>query len=336
MNRDAVYRLETRPKRKIDPSKYAGFKFWVPKAIAEEDQNPKTQLWRGEPTEDDQRAERFRRVKFLRKYEKDNPLIRAIADRLAACRRGNRCCSGACPECGWLLQRWFVRKSKAFISDVIDKDDQQLVAISIIPSQPFVAPDQLNHFSIDNLQRRLNFALDKIGLGAAIGGIDFSHNEDRDGKYDPIWSVHLYIITSIINEKHSKRLLKETYQSDDRIPRPIKVVDFNNSARRRSYALKTIFWRRVGYDEVKADGRRCRNTKRQRLRVKEKLELFAFLNRCGLGGRVIFRGAKPSVRRGRVKIRPPGGSYQANAKKCQKTAKNAPRKASFRPRTLYL
>jgi hypothetical protein len=322
MNLDTLYEFEISSRRRIDPSKYQDVKPWVPKAIAGEDQKPKTQLWEGEPTEDGQKVARLWRIKFLRKYEKDNPLIKAIADRLAACRKENRCCSGACPECGWLLQRWFVRKSKVFISDVIDKDDQQLVAITIIPSQPIIAPGQLNKFYLDDLQRRLKFALDKAGLGAAIGGIDFSFNEDREEKYPPFWCIHSYIVTSVANKESVKRLLKEVYKRDARIPRPVKISKFENSRWRRSYVFKITFPRRVGYDALKIQNgldRKCRNTSRDKLRAKERLELFSYLDQCALTNRFIFRGAKPTISSSRVtilktKLTP---SYQRKSKKRQ-------------------
>ena len=295
---DAVYNLEIYPRRKIDPSKYLDIKSWVAKAIAEEDQKPNSILWNGEPTEDDQIVERLRRIRLCRKHEKAYPSLKEVADRLAACRKYNRCCSGACPECGWLLQRWFVRKSKGFIADVINKHDKHLVAITIIPSQPIIAPRHLSKFSIDDMQRRLKSALGKIGFRAVVGGIDFSFNEDRGGKYQSFWCVHVYIITSIKNKGRIKRQLKKVYVSDDRIPRPIKISAFSNSARRRSYAFKAIFFRRIGYDAVKSKNgieRKCRDTSHDRLRARERLELFAYLDQCGLAQRLIFGAAKPVV-----------------------------------------
>ena len=334
MTSEPLFAFEISALRKIDPSKYPDVKAWIIKAIAEEDQRPKTQLWPDEPTEENQKLDRLRRIKFLLKHGEGKPTIRAIAHRLAACGKDNRCCSGACPECGWLLQRWFVRKSKSFISDVINKDAQHLVAITIIPSQPIIALGHLVNFSIEKLQRRLQFALDKIGLCAVIGGIDFSYNEDRDGKYQPFWCIHVYIVTSIGNRGRIKRQLKRIYLSDSRIPRPIKISGFSNSARRRSYAFKTIFFRRVGYDAViKRNGveRKCRDTSQDRLRVRERLELFAYLDQCGLAQRVIFRAAKPIISSSGVRVCEINSvlSYQGNSKKRQKMAKNSAKMGSF-------
>ena len=199
-----------------------------------------------------------------------------------------------------------MRRSKGFISNSIDKDDQKLVAVTIIPSQPIVQPGRLNKFSIVNLQKRLKPALDKVGLGAAIGGIDLSYNEDRDGEYDPFWCVHVYIVASIDDKDRVKRELKKIYKRDDRITRPVKISKFTNSAWRRSYAYKIDFQRRIGYDETRTGNgitRTYRNTSNDRLRVKERLELVKYVDQCGLGSRVIFRRAKPVPSHGRVRIK---------------------------------
>jgi hypothetical protein len=144
MNLDPIYKLEVGPQRKIDPLKYPDVRSWVPKAIAEEDQKPNCILWKGGPTEDDQIAERLRRIKLCRKHQNEFPSLKVIADRLERCAPKARCCSGACPECGRLLQRWFVRKSKALIRDAIDKTDHQPVAITIIPPRPIIRVRKLH------------------------------------------------------------------------------------------------------------------------------------------------------------------------------------------------
>lgn len=293
---------------KSSPALYPDVKPWVRKAIAEEDEKPNTQLWRKEPSADYQRDERLRRIRFLRKHEQSILHIKAVAERLELCGQNSRCCSGACPECGRLLQRWFVRNSKALIRDVINQSDQRLVAITIIPADPIIKPGQLCGFSIVNFQRRLKSALDKAKLGIAIGGIDFSFNEDKKGKYRPFWSPHIYLITSTANKKKVHKALTKIYKpSKKRVPKPIYISPFENTAERRSYAVKMTFERRIGFDaeKTKSDGtiRKCRNTSHDRLRAKERLELFIYLDQCGLANRFIFRGAKPIIKKGRVRMR---------------------------------
>jgi hypothetical protein len=100
------------------------------------------------------------------------------------------------------------------------------------------------------VHRRLKYAMDKAGIGTAIGGIDFSLNEDQEGKFKPFWNVHLYAITSGEKEQLSRQL-KAIVQYSNAVPRPKRVTSFENKAIRRSYALKMHFERRIGYDEIK-------------------------------------------------------------------------------------
>ena len=90
--------------------------------------------------------------------------------------------SGACSQCGRLLQRWFVRTSKGFIADYLEPQKGELIAISIVPSGSTISPGQLQSVSIENFQRRMKYALDKANIEVGIGGLDFSFNEDQKGK----------------------------------------------------------------------------------------------------------------------------------------------------------
>jgi hypothetical protein len=296
--------------------KYLDIKPWVITAIAEEEQKPDMQLWREEPSVDFQYVERLRRIRLLRKYTKDHPLCEAVANRLKACEPRERCCSGACPECGRLLQRWFVRKSKRLIRDNIDRPDYTLFALSIIPYWSIARPGTLHTLDLANAQRRLKYALDKAGIGVLIGGIDFSFNEDKEARYKPFWSPHFYLITSVTDERKLKRQLKTLFKAAPGIPRPVRVPRFHNLAKRRSYAFKMVFKRRIGLtDETRRDGRKCRNTSRQRLRAAERLELFMYLDQIGFEQRLIFRRVEPSIKSSRVRIkRIPAGRHRIRPK----------------------
>ena len=294
------------PSNISDSDNYADIKTWVQKAIAEEEQRPNERLWTGERSAEYQLNERFRLIRFFRKHQKTGPLFKCIADRLELCERGNRCCSGACPECGRLLQRCFVRKSKGLICEAVDKDGHSLVAISIIPAKAIIRPGNLHTLDIRHLRRCLKYALAQASIDIAISAIDFSFNEDKDGKYEPFWSAHYYVITSVANEARVKKILKRLFASDRRIPRPVKISAFDNSSRRRSYAFKIQYNRRIGVDAIRQmeDGtmRKCRNTSRQRLRAAERLELYTYLDHIGFAERFIFRGVKPVIKSTRVKL----------------------------------
>ena len=261
------------PSKEFNSDNYADIKPWVQNAIAEEDQKTREQLWEDEPSANFYYEERLRRIGFSRKYEKKDASLRRTADRLELCERGNRCCSGACPECGSLLQRSFVRKSKRLICETVDKDGHSLVAISIIPAKAIVRLGNLHTLDIRHLRRCLRYALAQARIDIAISAIDFSFNEDKDGRYKPFWSAHYYVITSVANKAKVRKILKRLFASDRRIPRPVKISAFDNSSRRRSYAFKIQFNRRIGVDVIKTNGRwlNCANVEIHRDRDYELL-----------------------------------------------------------------
>jgi hypothetical protein len=202
-----------------------------------------------------------------------------------------------------LFQRAFVRRIGKFIDRHLNKRDLELVAINIVLPDSLVAPGHLGSFSIPNFQRRLKYALDAAGVGMALGGVDFSFNEHRNGRYLPIWAPHAYVVT-LAKHKHRLSKILSTFlnkggRHGNRVPRPVKVVPFHNNAFRRSYALKMRIKRRIGYEQIKVDKsgkiRRRRKTRPERLRAAERLELYLHLDKIGLAQRAIFRGTMPIV-----------------------------------------
>jgi hypothetical protein len=280
-------------------------KSWIKMAIAHEESRPDNILWNGEPTLQQVEVEHQNRIKFLRKQTENNAAT-LIAKRLAHCELNSRCCSGSCPSCSRLIQRWFVRRSKRFIADHLDLPNRQLVAINIVPSNSIVAPNSLNYFSLADLQRRLKFALKKTAIKAAIGAVDFSFNEHQDNDYEPFWCPHIYLITADENIDQAAETLRDIYKSSKQVPRPIKISEFQNKASRRSYALKMNFRRRIGYWESKetqnGEKRKRRNTATDRLRAKERLELYIYLHQTGFASRMIFYNAKPIIKLSHVTI----------------------------------
>jgi hypothetical protein len=292
-------------RRRFDSHKCEDVKPWVIAAINDESRYPPDRLWRKEPTEEFAYEERLRRIKFLRKYAKKDSRAIFIAHRLESCEPDQRCLSGACPECGRLFQRWFVRRSKKFIAKHISCPNYELVAISIVPWTPIVRPGQLRTVDIPNLQRRLKYTLNKAGLDIALGGIDFSFNDDHEQKYLPFWSPHFYLITSTADKATLKKKLCKLFSKAKEIPHPVQIKSFKNKAYGRSYALKMDFRRRIGYSEIKKIEekiRKCRNTSHDKLRTVERLELFIYLDQIGFADRVFLLSAKPVVKGQGVKI----------------------------------
>jgi hypothetical protein len=288
---------------KSSQENYADIRPWVKTAVSQEETKPQNPMWKGEPSEEKIAQEQQKRIRFLFKHGSNDPELEAVAKRLESCRPRRRCLSGACLLCGRLLQRWFVRASKPFITKHLETKKGDLIAISIVPPDSMGAPGHLKSVSITNLRRRMKYALAKAGIDVAIGGIDFSFNEDRKGKYQPFWSPHLYVITATRKKNRLKKDLVKLFPKTMMTPRPIKISPFRNRAYRRSYALKTHFGRRIGYTQKKVcEGqvRKCRNTSRDKLRACERLELFLFLNQIGLASRPFFLGVKPHPRSERI------------------------------------
>ena len=294
-----------RSRRKFSPKNYSNVKTWVVKAIAEENKKPPDKLWEGEPSAETISDEQLKRIKFLRKHGKTNPTLILIADCLEQCDSRNPCCSGACPQCSRLFQRFYVRQSKKPIRDIIAREGKELIGICIIPSSPLVHPGQLKHFSIANFQRRIKAALDAANINSGIGGIDFSFNEDRDQQWHPFICPHIYLITSTDDREKLHQALETIFPETDEVPRPIKLPLFHNNAYRRSYSLKMIFKRRISHYKIRKDNptKKSRNTSNDDLRVDQRIELFRYLHQIGFAARVIFRGIKPEISNSKVRFR---------------------------------
>src|SRR5258707_13773620 len=141
-------------RRRFDSHKCEDVKPWAIAAINDESRYPPDRLSKKEPTAEFAYKERVKRIKFLRKHGKTDPKAAVLAHRLESCESDQRCLSGACPECGRLFQRWFVRRSKKFIAKHISRPNHELVAVSIVPSSPAAGLDQLLTVDVVNLQRR--------------------------------------------------------------------------------------------------------------------------------------------------------------------------------------
>jgi hypothetical protein len=294
-----------RSRRTFNLKNYSNAKTWVIKAITEESTNPPDRMWEGEPSAETISEDQLKRIRFLRKHGKSDSELSLIADCLELCEPRNPCCSGACSQCSRLFQRFYVRQSRKPIQDIIAREGKELIGICIIPSSPLVRPGQLKHFSPVNFQRRIKAALDKAGVKCAIGGIDFSFNEDRDQQWQPFICPHIYLISSADDREKLRCTLKKIFRKTDEVPRPKHLPLFQNNAYRRSYSLKMIFKRRISYYKMRKENptKKSRNTSNDDLRVDQRIELYKYLHQIGFVARVIFRGIKPEISNSKVRFR---------------------------------
>ena len=78
-------------------------------------------------------------LKVLRRHGKGNKEALLLAEKIAACRPGGRCLSGACPECMRATQRFFVATN----ADLLARSSVSTVAVSVILRNARVADGEL-------------------------------------------------------------------------------------------------------------------------------------------------------------------------------------------------
>src|ERR1700677_187174 len=121
---------------------------WIGNALSNEllygDNEP---TWPGSISQSAAAKERVRVSRFAVKHAFVKPDLRSIADKLEYCIQNNRCHSGACPECGRALQRFFVSECKQLF------DNQSVCVASIIDSKMSVHKE-LSQFSASGLINR--------------------------------------------------------------------------------------------------------------------------------------------------------------------------------------
>ena len=224
-NRNDNSNTKSRKRSSRRTNKGANIKPWVITAINNESRKSPERMWKNEPPAAYQKAERLKRIRFLRRHEKADPELKSIADCLDECDQINRCYSGACPECGRLFQRFYVRRSKGAMRDIIAPEGHQLVALSIIPWSGLVRPGQMSKFDIAQYQRQIKSILDSVRIKSAIGGIDISFNEDHENKWRPYISLHPYLIVATNDKEKLRRALRRIIPTTDEVPRPINVAN---------------------------------------------------------------------------------------------------------------
>jgi hypothetical protein len=233
-------------------------------------------------------SERIKVSRFLAKHAFVKPGLRCIAEKLEYCSPNNRCYSGACPECGRALQRFFVSECKQLFAN------QSVCIASIIDSMSI--RDELSEFSSSGLINRVRSVLRKKGVKLAAGGIDFSYNQDEIGTFGSHWCAHLWLILPNRNRDSWEPTLRLANPASEAVPRPIKVLNWDGRNEGLAYALKTSFKRRVSVRQKRRSGNvQHRNTSEQDLRVAERIPLYQYLDSIGLHARVFLLGVRPTM-----------------------------------------
>jgi hypothetical protein len=215
-----------------------------------------------------------------------------LAARLKACRPGERCQSGACPECGRAFQRWFVHSTTALISASDHSGD--LVSVSIVPPKARAPSFDINTLSLADSIAAVTQALQgSSDVDWMIGGIDVSLNDDTQKGLQREWQPQLYGVAIVKDRDALRSRLRSTFKPTKDVSRPVQIKTCDGSARVISYAYKTEFVERIAYYAPisrKRDSRKCWMTRKVSLRARDHEGLMEWLDSVGLAQRLlVFR-----------------------------------------------
>lgn len=266
---------------------------WIRIALASEDlyaESPSTAA--SSTTAYSAFAHRIRLVKLLHRCQSRSIDAQSLASCLGYCSPRARCLSGACPECARALQLFFTRQAMSLLSD----ERGRFSTLSAIP-KPMPTLGNLNTLELDALQYQLKRALKRNGVNLAVGGIDFSLNQ-QDKTSDGRWAPHFWVVVKNTEGCNWAVATRALYPRSKRTPRPVHIQQWDGNERALLYALKPNFVRRVTY----IDGKGRQNTRDDRLREYETAELALFLDTNGLASRVFVIGARPTMTRDGISL----------------------------------
>jgi hypothetical protein len=239
------------------------------------------------------KSERQERVAWLLKKGKKNAAASHLAAKLGGCKKGRRCKSAACPECAHAAQRLIAKATRRFVR--ARRNDGEIVCVTVVPDDGTTKRGNLNTGEHERRVRRWKERLGKAGIEWFVGGTDLSFNEHAENRYQPHWSEHFYGVTVAKDREKLKAALKAKFAKTDAIPRPVKIKVWNTDIDALSYIFKRNFWRRIAtdnatrFDEKNGTTRSCRDTDKQPLKSKRKLELLVHLDNVGMQGRLVLR-----------------------------------------------
>lgn len=249
------------------------------------------------------KEERPKRVRALARAGEQ-----ALAERMGACRPARYSCgSGACPVCHGKLQQhlaaavWETARREC-------RPGETVVVLTWVPDDAAVPVGELHTREHMNQMRVWKRRLSGANLRWAVGGVDFSANEERDGSQPATWFPHLYLLGVTRDVEELRAQLAAKTKATPAVPRPVVVKVWDGRPNAALYALKGEFTRRVGYQGERYDKRRnlmapSRKTSKQKLLAAQKHELWEHLDRIGPTSRIFALRVQLYTRRHYVKIR---------------------------------
>lgn len=228
----------------------------------------------------------------------------SLARIVARCRPGSRCLSPGCLQCRAAEQVLVAKASKKFVR--LHMEECNVAFVSLVLPHSQVQLGELDAFDVDNFVRRIRDGLAKTDASWGVGAIDFTVNAHSGEAFEPFWQPHAALMVGAESLDDLKSQLRAAFPRDDLTPRPVLLKGWDGRAAVFPYLLKPNFGRRVTVDSqarfnaATGEWRTCRGTTYDRLRASENLEVTRFLDRVGLGGRLLFRNVRLLGKDGRM------------------------------------
>ncbi|MCB4767314.1 hypothetical protein LGR54_01740 [Ancylobacter sp. Lp-2] len=226
-------------------------------------------------------------IELLRNSSGQRSSKRALAARLAKCRAGRRCLSGACPECIRAHQRWFTRTSWT----AMEGRSEEFVSVTIVPTRWDVPGKETMTGDLETARKLISLVMRFAGAGVALGAIDLSFNERRGQLGSELKCAHAHLLVSKVGLPVWHRRLRMMLPSTPNVDRPLLVEPWDGNPKFINYTFRPNLSRRVSIDPV-GDGREKdrANTRTPPLLNHQRVEAALMLDGFGLVNRIIHPG----------------------------------------------
>jgi hypothetical protein len=261
--------------------------------------------WHGAPTAETAQQSRVKLTKRLRRMADEYPGASDLAEMLASCSPGQRCLSGACPECTRALQRWTVSNVKTVIRNP-PFPMEAIVAISVVFPDGRTSIDRLDRLAFDELIGNLFETFAEALVRWAALAIDISLNDDSAKGFVPGFQLQLYGTASTRSRQRLSKRLCEKYRPSPCVSKAIQIKHSDESRRAISYTFKVGFVRRVSYwgKRHSDDGQihNCWHTRKVSLRAREEVVLRLWLHKISLAERIRLYNLDATMSYGKLRL----------------------------------
>ncbi|HYD32281.1 MAG TPA: hypothetical protein VEB64_15670 [Azospirillaceae bacterium] len=207
-----------------------------------------------------------------------------VTPRFAACAKGSRCNSGACPRCMRLFRRWFGHAAMSLIGG------EAVTFVTVVGDAFGYEAGSLHRFDPVAAMTWLRRLLSKAGLGTltVVGGLDISFNVDGEKRWPDHWRPHFALLVLGSNPERVKAALEPFIKASESVPRPVQAKNVTDPLAVITYLVKAAYFRRSSY---RAENGRY-NTRRLPLKAAQEHELTLFLDQYQPEARLFLQNTR--------------------------------------------